>query len=201
MNFADKGLVLGAVFAGGASRRYGSDKALALLGGVPLLERVVTRARPQVDELVLSGAARDGFPLTAIPDNAADAGPLAALCSVLAWAERRSFPLVATFSCDAPFVPHDLVQSLHAALRDHDCAVAGRAGVIHPTFALWRTGVRERLDAAYAGGTRSLHGAIAAVRSTVADFSIVKDGPGSDPFFNINTPGDMALAEAWELTR
>lgn len=193
------GPVLGVVLAGGASRRYGSDKALALLNGAPLLERVIARARPQVAELALSGTAREGFPLPVIADLVPDAGPLAALCASLAWAEQKAIPLVATFSCDAPFFPTDLVETLCAGLGDHDVAVAGLAGVIHPTFALWKMAAREKAMAAFADGTRSLHGAIAAARSTVVDFSAARDGPNDDPFFNINTPADMALAEAWVL--
>jgi molybdopterin-guanine dinucleotide biosynthesis protein A len=47
--------LLGAIFAGGASRRFGSDKALADIGGVALLERVAARLRPQCDALVVVG--------------------------------------------------------------------------------------------------------------------------------------------------
>ena len=47
--------VVGLLLAGGQSRRMGGgDKALHLLGGIPLLERVIERLRPQVDALVLN---------------------------------------------------------------------------------------------------------------------------------------------------
>lgn len=192
-------LILGAVFAGGASRRYGSDKALALLNGIPLLGQVISRVQPQVDVLVISGPPRADFRLLTIVDAVPDAGPLSALCSVLAWAEQERFPLVATFSCDAPFVPPNLVQVLHEALQDHDCAVACRMGSVHPTFAVWKTDIREKISRAFAGGVHSLRGAVAGVDHTLVnfptvDFPAVRGGPDNDPFFNINTPGDMAMA-------
>src|SRR5579872_1795579 len=108
--------ILGVILAGGMSRRYGRDKALASLDGVPLLQWVIDRIRPQVDVLALSGAARPEFALPAIPDGVDGAGPLAALCSILAWAEDRDILLVATFSCDTPFLPRNVVNVLGTAL-------------------------------------------------------------------------------------
>lgn len=188
--------ILGVVLAGGASRRYGGDKALALLGGIPLLQRVVDRIRPQVNELAISGETRPGFDLQVIPDEMPDSGPLAALCSILAWAEGKGFALVMTASCDAPFVPHDIGSVLHASLADHDCAVASWGGAIHPTCALWKTACRASIDTAFDAGVRSLHGAVSHVNAVVVDFSTV-NGPGGDPFFNINSQADMAVAQEW----
>jgi len=188
---------LGVILAGGASRRYGSDKALAVLNGAPLLQWVVTRARPQVDSLAISGAARRGFALPVIADGVKNAGPLSALCSILGWAEREGFPLVATFSCDTPFIPSGVVSSLRQALEDYDCAVAGRGGAVHPTFALWDVRARGKVETAFATGVRSLHDAIAYVNSTLVDFSTCRHGPGGDPFFNINSLEDMDVARAW----
>lgn len=190
--------ILGVILAGGLSRRYGSDKAQACLGGVPLLQWVVERLRPQVDALALSGETRPDFALPIIPDRIADAGPLAALCSILAWAEERQFPLVATLPCDTPFPPRNMVAILRTALGDAaDCAVAHRAGAAHPTCALWRIAARGRIEASFEAGTRSLHGAIAAINGAAADFSAAQQGPGGDPFFNINSQQDMRVAQAW----
>jgi molybdopterin-guanine dinucleotide biosynthesis protein A len=189
--------VLGAILAGGASSRYGSDKALAMLNGVPLLQWVVTRVQPQVDRLAISGTARRGFPFSVIADGMKDAGPLSALCAILGWAEQEGFPLVATFSCDTPFVPSGIVDDLRAALDNCDCAVAGRGEATHPTFALWDIRAREKVETAFAIGVRGLHDAIAYVNSTLVDFSTQRHGPGGDPFFNINSLEDMDVARTW----
>jgi molybdopterin-guanine dinucleotide biosynthesis protein A len=188
--------VLGVILAGGASRRYGQDKALALLGGVPLLQWVVDRLRPQVNELAISGETRPGFDLQAIPDELPDTGPLAALCSILAWAERKGFPLVMTASCDTPFVPRDICSVLHVSLANHDCAVASRGGPMHPTCVLWKTACRASIDTAFDAGVRSLHGAISYLNAIAVDFT-AGDSPGGDPFFNINSQADMVVAQAW----
>lgn len=188
--------VLGVVLAGGASRRYERDKALALLGGIPLLQWVVDRIRPQVNELAISGDTRPGFDFQAIPDEMPDSGPLAALCSILAWAEWKGFALVMTLSCDTPFIPRDIAGVLRKSLGDHDCAVASRGGAIHPTCALWRTASRASIQTAFDSGVRSLRGAISYLNAIAVDFS-TKEGPGGDPFFNINSQMDMAVAQDW----
>jgi molybdopterin-guanine dinucleotide biosynthesis protein A len=188
--------VLGVILVGGASRRYGHDKALALLGGTPLLQWVVDRVRPQVGELAISGDPKPGFILPVIPDERPNAGPLAALRSILAWSERNGFPLVLTLSCDTPFVPCDIAHVLRMALADHDCAVASRGGMMHPTCALWKTASRAGVEAIYESGVRSLHGAISRSSAAIVDFSAA-GGPGGDPFFNINSQADMTVAQDW----
>ena len=191
------GAVLGIIFAGGASRRFGQDKISAGLGGIPLLQRVADRFGPQVDRLALSGQPRPEFPLPAIADRLDGEGPLAALWSVLQLAAQQNWPLVASVSGDTPFIPRDMVARLIAALQDHDCVVASREGVLHPTCAVWATRARAKIEAAFDAGARSLHRAISRLDAVQVDFSAAGDGPGGDPFFNINSQDDMAAAEAW----
>lgn len=191
------GAVLGVIFAGGASRRYGRDKGLANLDGVPLLQHVIDRFAPQLDMLVIGGRPRTEFSIPNIPDGLPGTGPLGALCDIIRLAEEKGWERLATVSCDTPFIPADMVDRLSAALGNHDCALANCKGVRHPTCALWTVGAFTELDAAFAAGVRSLYGAVAGLDAIDVDFSDVKDGPGNDPFFNINSPHDMAVAQAW----
>src|ERR1700740_3242858 len=95
----------------------GGDKALRLLGGIPLLERVIERLRPQVDALVLNANGDPArFPRFALP-GAADsvtgfAGPLAGVLAGLDWtaSHRPDCPYVVSVATDAPFLPADLVE-------------------------------------------------------------------------------------------
>lgn len=192
-----KGPILGVILAGGASSRYGSDKALAPLGCVSLLQRIADQVQPQVDLLALSGKARPGFSLQVIADDVEHAGPLAALRTILAWADARKYPLVATFPCDTPFVPAGAVKRLRDALNDSDCAMAQHNGVAHPACTIWKTTVRAKIEDTLALGVHSLQGATARVSTVTVDFSDTMEGPEGDPFFNINTHADMVTAEAW----
>jgi molybdopterin-guanine dinucleotide biosynthesis protein A len=190
--------VLGVILVGGASRRYGEDKAMARLAGIPMVQRVAAQVAGQVSILTASGTGRPGLNLSVIPDAVPRGGPLPALLSILTWADEHKLDLVATFSCDTPFLPSELVTRLRAALKpDRDCAVALHRGAAHPTCGLWRTSALEKIQAAFDAGTRSLHGSLAHLKACSADFSDLGEGPGGDPFFNINSRADMAEAQAW----
>ncbi|HWU56367.1 MAG TPA: molybdenum cofactor guanylyltransferase [Rhizomicrobium sp.] len=188
--------ILGVVLAGGRSRRFGCDKAIAQLDNRQLIEHVVARAKPQVGILAISG--RDyGLGLPLIPDAMASEGPLTGVVSAMQWAETAGFSAVATFSCDTPFFPADLVARLAAKLTPASgCSFASTCGTRHPVFALWRISVLGRLQEDYTTGIRSLMAAqdrIGAV-ATVFDEG---PGPGGDMFFNINSRAEQALAQAW----
>ncbi len=165
--------VLGAVLAGGQSRRFGSDKALALLAGRPLIAHVLDRLRPQVDALVVVG--RDHSGETSLPDRPVPGlGPLGGLAASLAFAERHGFDLVLTSGCDLPDLPGDLRQRLGAA----PAVASGQ-----PLLGLWPATLRARLDAHLASSPdRSLRGWTALVSARAVEL-------GS--FRNINFVSDL----------
>jgi molybdopterin-guanine dinucleotide biosynthesis protein A len=194
--------ILGVVLAGGASRRFGSDKSAALLGGRPLLEWVVERAAPQVELLLLNsndpdaGNATGGF--ARIADDAPGEGPIAGILAGLSEAQKRGFSHVASFACDTPFFPGDTVARLACALTSSkgDYAVTSCGATAHRIFALWPADCREQLARAFANKTRSMRDIEHWLEATWADFA-PEGAPGGDPFFNINTPEDLAVAEHW----
>lgn len=190
---------LGVVLAGGASRRFGSDKALAELDGRSLLAHVVARAAPQVDALVLNGPEdAAGTNLSLVPDCRPSEGPLGGLLAGLSWAKVQGFAYVATFSCDTPFFPTDIVARLHRALSDGaECAMARCRDQVHGTFALVRTSSLDRIEEAFASGLRSPKALGRILRCTFAEVSGDRNGPNGDAFFNINHPADLELAREW----
>jgi len=188
--------VLGVVLAGGASRRFGSDKAQAVLAGTPLLERVIARARRQVGTIAVSGRDWGAADVPAIADRAPGQGPLAALADCLAWAEANGFALVATFACDAPFFPADLVARLRRTIATADCVMARSNGRGHYAFGLWRPQSAPKVAQALGRGVRSLRDVESFVSRAFCDFP-PGDGPSGDAFFNVNRPQDLATAQAW----
>jgi molybdopterin-guanine dinucleotide biosynthesis protein A len=90
---------LGAILAGGAARRFGSDKALALYRGRPLIAHVADALLAQCDAIVVCGRAWGGLP--AIADQPAPGlGPMGGLCAALAHAEAGGFAEVLASPCD-----------------------------------------------------------------------------------------------------
>ena len=139
--------ITGVLLAGGqGSRMGGVDKGLVELAGQPMAAHVLERLGPQVDELIINAnqnaEAYSAFGHPVFGDDIPGyAGPLAGLHAALV---RASHPLVVTAPCDSPFLPSDLVERLHQALRaqDADLAVAKTFDQAHPAFCL----CRSRLD-------------------------------------------------------
>jgi molybdenum cofactor guanylyltransferase len=192
---------LGVILAGGLARRMGgADKARIRIGGATILERVLTRLRPQCARLVLNAndAARfvdTGLPVVAdsVPDFP---GPLAGILAGLDLAAAQSPDIAWVLSApgDCPFLPRDLVARLHHARRDSGAMIACAASVgrRHPVIALWPVALREELREVLAReGMRKVGEWSGRHTLAVAEWPAVP----VDPFFNVNTPEDVAEAE------
>ncbi len=193
--------IVGLLLAGGLSRRMGGgDKALRLLGGVSLLDRVIERLRPQVAAMVLNANgdparfARFGLPVVA-DSIAGFAGPLAGILAGLDWAaaHRPDCPLIVSVPTDAPFLPRDLVARLAQGLEeaDADLACVASGGQAHPVIGLWPVRLREDLRRAVdADRVRKVDQWTQRHRLAQVAFP---DQP-LDPFFNANRPEDLEAA-------
>jgi molybdopterin-guanine dinucleotide biosynthesis protein A len=195
----------GVILAGGlATRMGGGDKGLRDLGGTPILRHVIDRLRPQATPLALNAngdpARFSEWGLPVLADSIEGfAGPLAGVLAGLDWAADLGATEIVTVAADTPFFPKDLVARLQTARAEtgHPIAMAaspdaGRKSGLgrHPTFGLWPVDLREDLREALDGGLRKVvlwtdrHGTATALF----------DAEGPDPFFNVNTPEDLALA-------
>jgi molybdenum cofactor guanylyltransferase len=191
---------LGAILAGGLARRMGgADKARIRIGGATILERVLARLRPQCARLVLNANDAGRFVdagLLVVADGVPDfPGPLAGILAALdlAAAQTPEIAWVLSAPSDCPFLPRDLVARLHRARRDSGTmiACAASSGRRHPVIALWPVALRDDLRKVLAReGTRSVGEWSARYTLAVAEWQTVP----VDPFFNVNTPDDVAEA-------
>ena len=189
-------MIAALVLAGGrASRLGGGDKPLLPLAGATLLDILLARLRPQVSALAISANgdparfARFGLPV--LPDAPGHAGPLAGVAAGMEWAARQGADTLLTVPGDTPFIPEDLATRLGAAP-----AWAVSDGAVHPLIALWPAAEAARLNAWVADGhdlrVKSF-GASLLMRAVAFEET-------PDPFFNINTPADLAKAQARAAT-
>lgn len=188
--------ILGVILAGGQSRRFGQDKAVANLGQQSLIEHVLARAMPQVGAMAVSG--RDyGLGVPVIADLVPGEGPLGGVLSSLVWAHEKGFGAIATFSCDAPFFPMDLVAKLTKPLQRGAacCYVRSKSGR-HPIFGIWPVSVAAELGALYGDGVRALKSSQDRLNGAAVSFP-EGPAPGDDMFFNINRQADQAIARHW----
>lgn len=195
-------MILGVILAGGrATRMGGGDKGFKQIGGQPMLARVINRIGPQVERLIINANGDPDrfidFDLPVIPDDLPDhPGPLAGILAAMDYAaELTPENLILSIPADCPFLPHDLAPKLLALLKLHDSriSIAHSGGLAQPAVALWDISLRHDLRRALEGeGLRKIDLFTAQYSTTSVDWPITP----YDPFFNANTPDDLALAES-----
>ena len=193
---------LGVILAGGLSRRMGGgDKPMRSIAGRTILSRVIERMSPQCESLILNAngdpARFAEFGLEIAPDDVEGfAGPLAGVLAALDWAaaHRPGVDWVVSAAADCPFLPRDLVSRFQDRRVDEtaDLATARSGGQTHPVIGLWKVALRDELrHALVVEDCRKIDRWTARYRLATVDWPITP----LDPFFNANTPDDLAEAE------
>jgi molybdenum cofactor guanylyltransferase len=188
--------VVGVVIAGGRSVRFGGEKAVAMLAGVPLLtwatrrlqascRAVAVNARPgtQAAELA-AGQGHDVLhDLPGDPD-----GPLSGVKAGLAWASSQGASLLAVSPCDVPSLPADLFpRLLDAALGAGGVAMAETDEGRQPLCSIWPVTALPALAAALTGGA---HPPTWRMLEELGAVRVRFESP--QLFANVNTRADLA---------
>jgi molybdenum cofactor guanylyltransferase len=192
----------GVLLAGGvASRMGGGDKSLRLLAGQPILAHVIARIRPQVPALLLNAngdpARFAEWALPVVPDAIPDyPGPLAGIHAGMRWVQEHHPKIadIVSVPTDTPFLPLDLIERLQAAREamGAEIAVASSNRQAHLVVAIWPVRLAAELYRLITeDGMRRVTDFARRYTVAYADFPI----NGIDPFFNVNRPGDLELAE------
>ncbi len=199
--------ILGVVLAGGlATRMGGSDKGLLQLGQQTILDEVLERFKPQVDDIVLNvngdPSRFAAFGLPSIADSLGGyLGPLAGVLSALEYAREHRFDWVASVAADTPFFPIDFVSKslgkaaelkapvILASSFDYEKAKWMR----HPTFGIWHVSLEGSLRDALQSGIRKIVIWTDSVGGSEIQFA--HESSSLDPFFNVNTPEELVIAQ------
>lgn len=180
------------ILAGGSATRLGgADKPLLEVGGTPMLARIVAMLRPDIQAIAISA---NGDPTRFVPyglpvllDGAfAGEGPIAGVLAGLEWAAAIGAEALLTIPGDTPFVPAGL-----AAALAPPPACAASNGRMHHLIALWPVDCQGALRAMLSTpGRRAVARFADAIGMRRIDFPAGK----WDPFLNVNTPDDLAVA-------
>lgn len=165
--------VSGIVLAGGAARRFGSDKLAASYEGEPLVARAVRAVAAEASEVIVVLAPGDerALPDAAVPvrravDPERHGGPLVGL---LAGLELAREPIALVAGGDMPALHEGVLASLVRALAARegaaDASVLVRRGTIQPLPAAVRNGAATQLARRLIGeGERSLRALLGGLR-------------------------------------
>lgn len=208
----------GAILAGGESRRYGSPKALARVGGLRIIDRVAAALRQVASELILSANEPELFEdlgLPTYPDERPGLGALGGIHTALLRAREAGRPGVVAVACDMPFPAVRLLERL----RDEAFGEAGsdRAGApppgegypdlvvpesrgrrgIEPLFAAYRVSCIPAIEAALDEDDRRMIGFHDRVHARRLPLAVVASLCDPDrTFLNVNTPEERERAES-----
>ena len=194
--------ILGVLLAGGLARRMGGgDKGLLEVGGKTILAHVIERMRPQVAHLVINANgdparfARFGLPVRG-DAVAGFVGPLAGVLTGMRHAQEclPTVTDIVTVPTDGPFVPRDLVRRFLQAREAAGAtlAVATSGGRTNPVVGLWPVRLADDLERALVE-EKLTKVDIWTARTHLVEVAFAIDPV--DPFFNANTPEDLAEAE------
>ena len=198
----------GYVLAGGASSRFGSDKALARLGGETVLSRMcklIENVTGRVSVVAATNRYSD-LSTSIVPDRWPGEGPLGGIITALrATAQTNGGEWNPIVSCDMPFLTHEwlsyLVEGVLAG--DAEVIVARSEHGLEPLCACWRTAAVVKLQDAFDEGVRKVTEAMKRLRVEVLDETHWKrfDTAGK-LFWNMNTPQDYKEAvKTWRTER
>ena len=186
--------IAGLILAGGKARRLGgADKPLLALGRGCMLDCLLGTLRGEACHVAISANgdparfARFGLPVLADGRYEGE-GPLAGVLAGLNWASGLGAKALLTVPGDTPFIPSGLAASLAPAP-----ACAASNGRPHYLVALWsvshRGALRQLMDASSRRDVAHFAGQIGMRQ---VEFATTK----WDPFLNVNTPDDLAMARA-----
>ena len=190
--------IIGAIIAGGKSSRMGAcEKAFLELGGKSILSRVIDRFGPQVDQLVINANGDlkrfAEFGLKIVPDVMKQlTTPLSGLHAALSFARGAKADVLVTVPSDTPFLPADLVACFMKKMMASGAAIAASGEQEHYIIGAWNTELLDDLELAIAKD------GLFRVKDWVSRLSATKVAwPTTpfDPFFNVNTPEDLRIAE------
>lgn len=195
-------LPLAAILAGGASRRFGSPKALAEVDGRPLIERVRDALLAAVPDPVLITAWPERFGwlgLASRPDVAPGGGPLAGIHAALLWSRERGRRGALVVACDLPFLHPELLRRLvQRAGETRAAAVApeGPDGRPEPMCAWYSEEALPEIQARLREGDLALRRLLPALGAERISLPETADlAPPEVLFHNVNSPADRDGAE------
>jgi len=193
--------ILGAILAGGQSKRMGKDKLFLELNNKKLIEHTIDKVKKYLKKIIIITNQDNEFffknNLTTVKDCIeGQLGPLVGILTAMKWAKENShkYSWIATFPCDTPFFPESIIKSFIKESEKKESLIlcASSHGRKHNIFGLWSLDLYDKLkDDLMNKKVRKVQDWTEKNKIKNLEFKF-KD---YDPFFNINTEEDLEFAK------
>ena len=193
--------ILGAILAGGESKRMGKDKLFLELNNKKLIEHTIVKVKKYLKKVIIITNQDNEFfsknNLTTVKDCIeGQLGPLVGILTAMKWAKENlsKCSWIATFPCDTPFFPESIIKSFIEESEKKESLIlcASSHGRKHNIFGLWSLDLYDKLkDDLINKKVRKVQDWTEKNKIKNLEFTF-KD---YDPFFNINTEEDLEFAK------
>jgi len=193
--------ILGAILAGGQSKRMGKDKIFLEFNNKKLIEHTIDKVKKYLKEVIIITNKNNEFfsknNLTTVKDCIeGQLGPLVGILTAMKWAKENlnKCSWIVTFPCDTPFFPESIIKSFIEESKKKESLIlcASSHGRKHNIFGLWSLDLYDKLkDDLINKKVRKVQDWTEKNKIKNLEFEF-KD---YDPFFNINTKEDLELAK------
>lgn len=185
------------LFAGGESRRMGTDKATLAINGEPLWSRqlkVLCELSPE--RIIISARSRPAWcppEIEIVPDASPSHGPLSGLAATLADITTTHALVLAM---DLPLMKAAFMRGLWAECETGVGAVPVCSDALEPLCAIYPKAAASLINGALAGEDFSLHGAI----EILLTHRLMRTAPVSpadqSAFLNLNSPAELSALKS-----
>jgi molybdopterin-guanine dinucleotide biosynthesis protein A len=182
--------ITAAVLIGGRSRRFGRDKVVEPLGGVMLVEMVISVLRPLFSEIVLIGHARHAISgYKTLPDMVPGCGPLGGIYTALVYSGN---PYCFIFAADMPNLNTGLIRYMAGLKEKADIIIPQVPKGLEPLHAIYsKTAVPVIKDLLTKREFKILN-LIGQMKTEYIGYQTIKDfGEPLRIFSNINSLSDI----------
>ena len=193
--------ILGAILAGGQSKRMGKDKLFLEFNNKKLIEYTIDKVKKYLKKIIIITNQDNKFffenNLTTVKDCVeGQLGPLVGILTAMKWAKENlsKCSWIATFPCDTPFFPESIIKRFIEESEKKESLIlcASSHGRKHNIFGLWSLDLYEKLkDDLINKKVRKVQDWTEKNKIKNLEFKF-KD---YDPFFNINTEEDLEFAK------